>query len=120
LTGWEAGHHAGHAARHSRIRLWKTLHFAQQNGHVMAARATRLKAPIEMADNPDKNEAHKAIFNLARELEQRGVKRGSIVDALLTIGVNAGVRLVGKDKTAKFLEDAAAELRRSGTVGTMH
>jgi len=86
----------------------------------MAARATRLKAPIEMADNPDKNEAHKAIFNLARELEQRGVKRGSIVDALLTIGVNAGVRLVGKDKTAKFLEDAAAELRRSGTVGTMH
>jgi hypothetical protein len=73
-----------------------------------------------MVDDPDWNEAHKAIFTVARELEQRGVKRGSIVDALLTIGVNAGVRLVGKDRAAKFLEDAAAEVRRSGTVGTMH
>ena len=73
-----------------------------------------------MSDDPDRNEAHKAIFNVARELERRGVKPGSIVDALLIIGVNAGVRLVGKDKAAKFLEDAAAELRRGGTVGNRH
>ena len=73
-----------------------------------------------MVDDPDRNEALKAILKVAKELQQRGIKPGAIVDALLIIGVNAGVRLVGKDRTAKFLEDGAAKVRGSGTVGTMH
>jgi hypothetical protein len=73
-----------------------------------------------VSDDPDTSEARNAILNLARELEERGIKPASIVNALLIIGVNAGIRLVGKDRTAKFLEDGAAEVRRSGTVGTMH
>jgi hypothetical protein len=70
-------------------------------------------------DHPDNKDAHAQIRRVTKELEERGIAPTHIVDALLVIGINAGVQIVGKDKMAKFLEDGAAQIRR-GFYGTTH
>jgi len=58
--------------------------------------------------------AHRALRDCAKKLEAEGVDQGSIVDALLWLGINSGIRRGGDEKMVKFLETAIQHIR-SGT-----
>ena len=64
---------------------------------------------------------HHRIFELLEELETAGEDPTDIVDALLTIGINAGVGLTGVEQMATFLEQTAARIRgEDANVGKKH
>ena len=61
--------------------------------------------------------AHKAVLALARSLEKdERIDPRAIADALLVIGVNAGVRLIGAKGMANWLEKTAKDVRAGATV----
>jgi fructoselysine-6-P-deglycase FrlB-like protein len=63
---------------------------------------------------------HRRIFELADELEKAGEDAADIVDALLVIGINAGVGLTSREQMAAFLETTAMRIRAGGSVETRH
>jgi hypothetical protein len=63
---------------------------------------------------------HERIFELIEELERAGEDPADIVDALLIIGINAGVGLMSIEQMATFLEQTAARIRGGDGDGKKH
>jgi hypothetical protein len=66
------------------------------------------------------SEAHVVIRDTAIDLEKRGIARSSIVDALISIGINSGIGMSSPDQMADFLEKMAALVRAGHPVDTRH
>jgi hypothetical protein len=64
----------------------------------------------------DSTEASRAIMLAVAELEAGGVASEEVADALVILGANALVRLLGNQATADFLETLASELRLTQSV----
>jgi hypothetical protein len=55
--------------------------------------------------------AAKAILDTVADLRVKGTPPEDVADALLILGANAVVELVGAERAAQFLEEMAEELR---------
>lgn len=66
----------------------------------------------------DSDSVHKAFRDLAAQLERDGADPEDIVDALLVLGINGGVRIGGDDMVAHFLEETAVKIKAGIKVGS--
>jgi hypothetical protein len=55
--------------------------------------------------------AKEAILELMRQLTAHGITADALLDALLTVSIATGINLMGKDATARLLEELATDLR---------
>jgi hypothetical protein len=67
---------------------------------------------------PELTAAHRTIREAAKKLEDSGVDPGSIVDALLVLGINSGICVSSKEHMADWLKKVAAEVRAGRPIGS--
>jgi hypothetical protein len=71
-------------------------------------------------DQQSESVAHAAIRDLAASLYSDGVEPFEICDALVVTGLNASIRMMGREPAISFLKRVVAALESGTTVERMN